>query len=309
MRDALVDALSLLPALDLTVADCAAAPVRPSRPPGMAGTPVPRIDSLRARPGESAPDFVARVAPTFDRVWVTAPESDEMLATLCECVGPRRWLGCTPDAIRVASSKSATLAQLARHAIPTPLNPAASPNPNGSAAPSSQTAPAHSPDWVVKPDDGAGSEDTRIFADLAQARTWQAAQREAGRKFTLEPWIEGAPMSLSLACTDAHCTLLAINQQSIAVANGELRYLGVHANAEPLDTPAAIDLAALARRIHRALPGLRGFVGVDLVRRADGTPVVIEINPRLTCAFEGLPEGARLRAIRAAIEAQSSPRA
>ncbi|MBP7442713.1 MAG: ATP-grasp domain-containing protein, partial [Thauera sp.] len=37
-----------------------------------------------------------------------------------------------------------------------------------------------------------------------------------------------------------------------------------------------------------AVPGLAGFVGIDLVRQPDGRLCVIEINPRLTCAYAGL---------------------
>jgi len=47
-------------------------------------------------------------------------------------------------------------------------------------------------------------------------------------------------------------------------------------------------LAALAARVQRALPGLRGFVGIDLVWHAQRGPVVIEVNPRVTCAYVGL---------------------
>ena len=47
-------------------------------------------------------------------------------------------------------------------------------------------------------------------------------------------------------------------------------------------------LAALAERIGHAIAGLRGYVGVDLVWHARRGPVVIEVNPRVTCAYVGL---------------------
>jgi predicted ATP-grasp superfamily ATP-dependent carboligase len=37
-----------------------------------------------------------------------------------------------------------------------------------------------------------------------------------------------------------------------------------------------------------ALPGLRGFVGIDVVWHPQRGPVVIEVNPRLTVAYAGL---------------------
>jgi predicted ATP-grasp superfamily ATP-dependent carboligase len=47
-------------------------------------------------------------------------------------------------------------------------------------------------------------------------------------------------------------------------------------------------LRATAAQVARAIPGLRGYVGVDLVWHAVLGPVVIEVNPRLTSAYVGL---------------------
>ena len=43
-----------------------------------------------------------------------------------------------------------------------------------------------------------------------------------------------------------------------------------------------------AERIAAAMPGLRGFVGVDLVRHARLGWVPIEVNARVSCAWVGL---------------------
>ena len=59
-------------------------------------------------------------------------------------------------------------------------------------------------------------------------------------------------------------------------------------DAMPLTDPRAVRLAELAARVHRAVPGLRGFVGIDLVWHPQHGPVVIEVNPRVTCAYVGL---------------------
>ena len=52
--------------------------------------------------------------------------------------------------------------------------------------------------------------------------------------------------------------------------------------------PRAAPLRALARKVAAALPGLRGYVGIDLVWNEREGPVVIEVNPRVTCAYAGL---------------------
>ena len=56
---------------------------------------------------------------------------------------------------------------------------------------------------------------------------------------------------------------------------------------DPGDARAA-PLRRIALDVVRALPGLRGFVGIDLVWHATRGPVVIEVNPRVTCAYVGL---------------------
>jgi predicted ATP-grasp superfamily ATP-dependent carboligase len=58
----------------------------------------------------------------------------------------------------------------------------------------------------------------------------------------------------------------------------------------PALDPRRAPLAQLAARVAAAMPGLRGFVGIDIVWPTRGTPVVIEVNPRLTCAFVGLSQ-------------------
>ena len=55
----------------------------------------------------------------------------------------------------------------------------------------------------------------------------------------------------------------------------------------PLDHPLAKQAVDAALRTCRALPGLRGYVGVDLVL-TESEAVVIEVNPRLTTAYLGV---------------------
>lgn len=74
-------------------------------------------------------------------------------------------------------------------------------------------------------------------------------------------------------------------------------YGGVQTGAQAIESKIGRRLAALAKIVINAVPGLEGYVGIDLVWRQptadpqlrdDGQPVVIEINPRLTCAYVGL---------------------
>ena len=267
MRNAIMADLLRLGNLDLSVATCTLA----SRVPEPARPVTPRN-------GEPAFEFVRRQAHAHDLSWVVAPETDGLLAGLRQCVDAERWLGCDASAIELATRKRMTLTTLAGSGIATPL------------------AFEHEPEarrWVVKPDDGAGAIETWLHDDQEAAMEDWSMRSRAGRAMAIEPWVEGMPLSLSLLCGTKGCELLSINRQHLDVdAQGHLSFLGVDVNAVPLTDPRGASLSALSRRVHQAVPGLRGFVGIDLVWHQQRGPVVIEINPRVTSAYVGLSRSA-----------------
>jgi predicted ATP-grasp superfamily ATP-dependent carboligase len=113
-----------------------------------------------------------------------------------------------------------------------------------------------------------------------------------GEQARLEIWEDGDAQSLSLLCSGSGVEVLSRNRQRIDIADdGHVHYRGVDIDiGSSRGDPA---LARLARDVVRAIPGLAGYVGVDLVVRPDGVPVVIEVNPRVTCAYVGLSAALR----------------
>ena len=85
-------------------------------------------------------------------------------------------------------------------------------------------------------------------------------------------------------CHDGRATLLAVNRQRLKVSPKGVTLLGLEVNA--LADPDG-HLAALAEDVCRAIPGLDGYVGIDLLLGEDA-PVVVEVNPRLTTSYVGL---------------------
>ncbi|ALL70078.1 peptidase (plasmid) [Paraburkholderia caribensis MBA4] len=240
----------------------------------------PRAIEWCAAPFAISPTrFIAAEARRHDAVWVIAPETGGVLSALCEAVGPARWIGCDAAAVRIASSKRRTARYLALAGVATPrawsVDAPLDPVCNASA-------------WVVKPDDGAGAVDTRVFHDYRIAEYVFLRRTAAHERVTLEEWIEGDAFSLSLLCTRGHAKLLGINRQHIGVHDGQLAYEGLTANAISLSSQMADTCRSLAARVARALPGLAGFVGIDFVWHRERGPVVIEVNPRVTCAYPAL---------------------
>ena len=208
-----------------------------------------------------------------DAVWPIAPEMDDILLRITREILAcgRTLLGNRPDAVAIAASKRATATTLARAGI--------------AVAPvyaSERDLPPHMGEIVVKPDDGAGCQDTLLFGDRAKLRGW--LREHASVKHVFQPYIHGDARSLSLLCCDGRARLLACNRQKVALEHGAFRFDGVSVNAV---ADADGRYAALAGNIARALPGLWGYCGVDFIE-ADSGPVVIEVNPRLTTSYSGL---------------------
>ena len=234
--------------------------------------PVPGCGILLPLPGEHPIDHFRRGVAASDAAWPTAPESGGTLERLARATlaAGRILLGSRPEAVRLTASKHATsraLRERSIEAVPTfaardPIIPLSGP-------------------WVVKPDDGAGCEDTVIVEDSAAA-TARLALDPA--RLVAQPWIDGDALSLSLLCAGGACRLLSCNRQEVAVRNGRVSLRAIQVNALP---DRAGLFSGLAERIAAAVPGLWGYVGVDLVLTRRG-PVVLEINPRLTTSYAAL---------------------
>lgn len=185
--------------------------------------------------------------------------------------GKRILLGSAPGAVHVTASKLRTARALADGGVP--AVPTYSPH---ASLPDEQGA------WVVKPDDGAGCLDTRLFSDRAAAL---AHVRAGGtHDYVLQPFVAGELGSLSLVCRDGKAWVLACNRERVAVRDNRFHFLGSTVNG--LDDADGA-LANLAQQVAAALPTLWGYVGVDFIRNADGV-LVLDVNPRLTAAYAGL---------------------
>jgi predicted ATP-grasp superfamily ATP-dependent carboligase len=225
------------------------------------------------QPAGSFGERFAACVQAADAVWPLAPESDGLLENLSRDIlrGKRILLGSAPGAVRVAGSKLKVARALAEGGVP--AVPTYRPHaclPEGEGA------------WVVKPDDGAGCLDTRLFSNRAAALAW--IRTSAVQGYILQPYVAGQLGSLSLLCCDGAARLLARNLERVAVYDNRFHFLGSTVNGL-MDDDGALD--RLAQRVAAALPTLWGYVGVDIILTERGA-VVLDVNPRLTTAYAGL---------------------
>ena len=225
---------------------------------------------------QALPAFSERFAACMDAadaVWPLASESEGLLERLSHTIlrANRILLGSAPGAVRVAASKLAMARALADAGVPV----AATYSPHA-------ILPEEHGAWVVKPDDGAGCFNIRLFSDRAAALAWIRAA--AVDDYVLQPFVAGKLGSLSLLCCDGVARVLSCNLERVAMRNNRFHFLGSTVNGLD-DRDGALD--RLAQRVAGAIPSLWGYVGVDFVLTAGGA-VVLDVNPRLTAAYAGL---------------------
>jgi predicted ATP-grasp superfamily ATP-dependent carboligase len=238
-----------------------------------------------------------RLAAEADYTVLIAPETDGILAgrarTIARVGG--RSLGSTPEAIEAAADKLRLGRHLADRGIRTPACLRVSPK---AGLPLQFTYPA-----VLKPIDGAGSQDTYL---IGKAGDCPAEAREL-LVALLQPWIPGVVMSASfLVRPRGGARLIAAGRQHMVVRHGRFVYLG-----GTIPVPAC-GAEEATRRAVESVAGLCGFVGVDYVwDEGEKRASVLEINPRPTTSYVGLTKlyapGALARAWLRAVSGAEPP--
>jgi predicted ATP-grasp superfamily ATP-dependent carboligase len=136
--------------------------------------------------------------------------------------------------------------------------------------------------WVMKPDDGVGCEDVYLVDD-EQALN-DRVQSLTVDHWVVQPWLIGQAASLCVIFSENDSQLLTYNKQLIEIKRGQVVFTGCHVGEH---TEYWKQYRSLVQDIANCLPGLKGYVGIDVVETEDG-PLVIEINPRLTTSYAGL---------------------
>lgn len=238
-----------------------------------------RVTGLNARSTVTPVDESTDITATFDALasdadaaLIIAPESDSLLARYQTRLDQLEVmsLGCTLDAIRLCGDKI----KLAEHFnivhIPTPPT----------ALLEGDIVPFDFP-VVVKPQFGVGCEDTFLLRNHDELAM---LERSRG-PYVVQPFINGVDCSCSVIAHGTQLVSLLPGEQFI---RGEAR-LSYAGGRIPMTGSLAQRAQRLAADAAAWIPGVRGFVGVDMIlgdQPADD--YVIEINPRLTMSYPAL---------------------
>jgi hypothetical protein len=187
-------------------------------------------------------------------------------------------LGSRPAAVAVAADKWECHRRFAQAGLATPRTVCVAP------AAAMKAATRLGYPVVVKPLDGAGCDGVCLATNAARL---EAALRQPALRgpapVLVQRYVEGTAASVSLLVADGRSTALSLNGQRVH-AGIPFAYDGGVAS---LSHPRRAEACELAQRAVALVPGLQGYVGVDLVL-GEETCWLIEINPRPTTSYVGL---------------------
>ena len=256
--------------------------------------PEVRFPCCRVNPSTEQRAF-RDLAATSDWTIVIAPETDGILEERCRWVEQAggRLLGSGLDAIRLTADKIALSHRFEEEGVPTPPTIALKEI-------STEIDPRFFP-GVCKPRFGAGSVSTYLVRTAEELQ--HIRESEPSGDFILQSFVQGIPASVAMLIGPQDRLPLLPAEQTMS-DDGRFRYLGGQA---PLNRRLALLAEQLACRAVDAVPGLSGYVGVDLVLEGPKRGWVIEINPRLTTSYiglRGLPTSSLAAAILGVAEGQ-----
>ncbi len=232
---------------------------------------------------EGERETFARLCRETDAAYVIAPELDDELSTRCRIAHSQSpsCRNCSQEAIDLCGDKWALYQHFQRHGIPT--------IPTQLAIHSEQV---QSQDWprVLKLRMGAGSQAMQLVSSPTE---WDSAvnhydSTSRATEAIAQPWVRGVALSVGVIVDrGGKVHLLPVADQHIDPQRGFL-YLGGRIPSAEWDRP----LDTLLQEMLSTIPGLVGYFGVDLLipeagSRFHGTPLIIEINPRLTTSYVG----------------------
>jgi len=251
-----------------------------------------RVETVHEYPEEQRFRELARAA---DYTLVIAPEFDDILWTRCRWVEEAggKLLGPSADAVKRTGDKLRLARHLMDHGVPTPPVVRSQKSEVRSQKSEVRSQRRYNTDLgfpaVWKPRYGAGSQATFLVHTAAElAACADQARTEGWRgESILQPFVPGLPASVALLLGPRQQMALLPGEQTLST-EGRFRY---HGGTLPLPPQLGERAIELAWKAVRAVPGLQGYMGVDLVlgEASDGSQDwVIEINPRLTTSYVGL---------------------
>lgn len=208
------------------------------------------------------------VASQCDTTWVIAPESEGVLQSIISHLANEKvmLINCDAESIGIAADKLTCAVYLAEHDILT------------IECLSQDQLVSYQNQVMIKRRYGVSC-DGLMRCDNGKEALQQIDNFD---QWVVQPYVQGRHLSMSVLCSNDSVKVASMNEQIfINEKQPRLKVCSVNAMSVTKETQQ------LAENIFSALPGLRGYVGVDIIQNDKGY-YVVDINPRLTSSYVGL---------------------
>ncbi len=267
MLKALINDLSQPPQIELYIA-------RDSRLPDHYFRKFTNVQLIKIAQSSDIQSIFVDFCHQCDAVWPIAPESDGILKNFSRIVedSGAQLLNSRADAVKLTGNKLLTYQQLRRHKIPVVMTQKLS-----------DFQWTKSGTSVIKPYDGVGCENCFVVNDQEQLEH-AVAFLEDSDDYIIQPFIRGRAISLSCLFKNGQAWLICANEQKLSISGQKVSLDACQVNITLANTDKLTDFID---RIAQIIPGLWGYVGIDLVDTGNEF-VFLEINPRLTTSYAGI---------------------
>jgi len=140
--------------------------------------------------------------------------------------------------------------------------------------------------WVVKPDDGAGSEKNYIFSNKKDLHNFLISNRN----FVVQPLIKGDSYSANILSIKNQNLILNFNKQKIIYNNKKIIFNGTKFIKKiPLEDKIRKNINIISKK----LPGLNSFFGIDFIIFKKQI-FFVDINPRITTSYKNIRKNLKI---------------
>lgn len=239
-----------------------------------------------------------------DAVIIIAPETAQILQKLVRGIEQtgKISLNCSADAIATFSDKAKLTHYLQKNRYSTPKTLILKSDEEIDKLKTTITSQLTFP-LVFKPLDGTSCTGISIVKNQDEILTaiQKIRNQSANPQLIVQEYVNGLAASVSVISNGKKAVALSLNKQQITLSSAEEEscYAG---GCVPLEHPLKARALWVAEHLVETIPGLRGYVGVDVIL-ADKNVYVIDVNPRLTTSFVGLHAACDLNVAEALVEA------
>ena len=247
--------------------------------------------------------FLKIISKINDAIYVIAPETGRTLQSLVELVEKtgKTTLNCESQAIGNVSEKAFLFEKLRKAGFPTPKTLVLDHSDSFAQVKQAIKRELSFP-IVFKPVDGVGCSGlSKVIKEAQMSKAVAKIKVESkNKRFIAQELISGESASVSLLSNGKKALAISLNKQNVALEepNIDSSYTG---GCLPFDHPLKQAAFALTEKIVESIPGLRGYVGVDLVLTGQKA-FVVDLNPRLTTSYIGLHKVASFNVVEALLD-------